>query len=128
MNFFNSTLVKEEGDLWIDAGAFRIQVPDERKSMYSGHVGKEVIFGIRPEHIHAPEYATPNITPAPMSATVEVAELLGSEVNLFLSAGKHSFGATLDPRVNTHPGSKIDLVMDMNHMHLFDKDTEIAIR
>jgi hypothetical protein len=30
--------------------------------------------------------------------------------------------------VNTHAGEKIDLVFDMSHMHLFDKDTEIAIR
>jgi multiple sugar transport system ATP-binding protein len=128
MNFFNSTLVKEEGNFWVDAGAFRVRVPDDHKAIYNSYVGKEVVFGIRPEHIYAPEYATPNIVPSPISATVEVAELLGSEVNLFLSTGKHSFGATLDPRVNTHAGSEIDLVMDMSHMHLFDKDTELAIR
>ena len=128
MNFFNSTLVKEEGNFWVDCGSFRVQVPDARKATYNSYVGKEVIFGIRPEHIHAPEYATPNIVPAPMSAKVEVAELLGSEVNLFLSSGKHSFGATLDPRVNANADKEIDLVMDMSQMHLFDKDTEIAIR
>ena len=128
MNFFNSTLVKEEGNFFLDTGSFRVRVPDDHKSTYSSYVGKEVVFGIRPEHLHAPEFAPPNIATSPIEATVEVAELLGAEINLFLTAGKHSFSATLDPRVNTHAGSNIDLVMDMSHMHLFDKDTEIAIR
>lgn len=128
MNFFDSTLVSEEGKLYIDTGAFRLAVPDERKEMYKGYIGKELVFGIRPEHVHAPEYAPPNITPAPFSGAVEVVELLGAELNLFLSAGKHSFVATVDTRLDARTGNQIDLVADMNNMHLFDKDTEVAIR
>ncbi|MEZ4590815.1 MAG: sn-glycerol-3-phosphate ABC transporter ATP-binding protein UgpC [Chloroflexota bacterium] len=128
MNFFDATLVGEEGNLYIDTGDFRVQVPDERKKVYNSYVGKEVIFGMRPEHVHAPEYAPPNIQAAPMEGTVEVVELLGHEQHLFVNAGRNSLVATVDTRMSVAYGNKIGLVMDMTNMHIFDKNTEEAVR
>lgn len=128
MNFFNGTLVSEEGNLFIDAGDFRVAVPDDRKQTYDGYVGKEIVFGVRPEHTHAPEYAPPNIISAPVSASVEVVELLGHELQIICSTGRSSFIATVDPRMMISVGNNIDLVFDMNNMHMFDKETERAIR
>lgn len=128
MNFFNSTLIGEEGKLYIDSGDFRVPVPEEYKQAFDAYVGREVVFGIRPEHVHAPEYAPPNIMAAPMQGTVEVVELLGHELHLYLNSGKHSFVATVDTRMIVSAGNDVDLVLDMTNMHLFDKDTELAIR
>jgi multiple sugar transport system ATP-binding protein len=128
MNFFNGTLVNEEGKLFVDTGDFRVAVPSDRKAALSGYVGKEVVFGIRPEHVHAPEYAPPNISGAPLKATVEVVELLGHELHLYLNSGKNSFVGIVDPRMGVNTGNRIDLVADMKNMHLFDKNTELAIR
>jgi multiple sugar transport system ATP-binding protein len=128
MNFFNGTLVNEEGKLFVDTGDFRVAVPADRKAALSGYVGKEVVFGIRPEHVHAPEYAPPNISGAPLKATVEVVELLGHELHLYLNSGKNSFVGIVDPRMGVNTGNRIDLVADMKNMHLFDKNTELAIR
>lgn len=128
MNFFNATLVKEENKMILDAGDFRVEVPEDKKGTYEGHVGKEVIFGIRPEHTYAPDYAPPRVAPAPVSATVEVVELLGHELHLFCNSGTATFVGTVDPRMNVGIGNNIDLVFDMNNMHLFDKTTEKAIR
>jgi len=114
--------------LYIDTGDFRARVPDDRKSMYSDYVGKEVLFGMRPEHVHAPEFVPPNIDTASMEGTVEVVELLGHEQHLFLNSGRNSLVATVDTRLNVTYGNKVDLVMDMSHMHLFDKSTDQAIR
>jgi multiple sugar transport system ATP-binding protein len=128
MNFFDATLIGEEGNLYVDTGDFRVPVPDDRKSAYNDYIGKEVLFGMRPEHVHAPEYAPPNIVTAPMEGTVEVIELLGHEQHLFLNSGRNSLVATVDTRLNVTFGNKIDLVMDMGNMHLFDKSTDQAIR
>jgi multiple sugar transport system ATP-binding protein len=91
MNFFNATLVSEEGRLFADTGDFRIHVPDSRRANLSGYVGKEVIFGVRPEHIYAPAYAPPQTDASPISGTVEVVELLGHELHLYVNSGKNSF-------------------------------------
>jgi multiple sugar transport system ATP-binding protein len=128
MNFFNSTLVSEEGKLIVDAGDFRVIVPDERKQIYGDYVGKEVVFGIRPEHVHAPQFAPPDTIGAPMKGTVEVIELLGHELHLYLNSGKNNFVATVDTRLLVDVGNTIDLELDMKNMHLFDKNTEQAIR
>jgi len=129
MNFFNGTLVSEEGNLIVDTGDFRAKVPADRKSAFSSYVGKEVVMGIRPEHIHAPKFAPPNITaPAQVSATVEIVELLGHELHLFMNSGKNTFVGTVDPRMDVHAGNKIEVLLDMGNVHLFDRATELAIR
>ena len=128
MNFFSGKLLSENGGLVIDAGDFAVKVPEERNNIYRSHVGKEVILGIRPEHTHAPDFAPPSILASPVTATVEVVELLGAELNLFLNSGRHDFVATVDTRMNVNVGNKVDLIFDLNNMHVFDKETTLAIR
>ncbi|MCL4804521.1 MAG: ABC transporter ATP-binding protein [Anaerolineae bacterium] len=128
MNFFNATLVSEEGRQFIDTGDFRVRVPDDRKETYAPYVGKEVIMGIRPEHIHSPEYAPTNIIGENVKATVEVVELLGHELHLYMTSGKNSFVGIVDPRQGVHSGNEITVAFDMSNMQLFDKATELAIR
>ena len=128
MNFFNGTLVNEEGKLYVDTGDFRVRVPDEKREAFGSYAGKEVVMGMRPEHVHAPDYAPPNIKGEPVNATVEVVELLGHELHLYLNSGKNSFVGTVDPRFGVHTGNNINLAFDMGNMHLFDKASQEAIR
>lgn len=128
MNFFEATLVSEENKLYVDTGSFRVPVPADRNKMYNAYVGKQVVFGIRPEHIHASQYAPPGIQAAPITGFVDVVELLGHELHLYINVGKANFVATVDTRLAPTIGGSVDLVMDMSNMHLFDKNTEKAIR
>ncbi|HET6445851.1 MAG TPA: sn-glycerol-3-phosphate ABC transporter ATP-binding protein UgpC [candidate division Zixibacteria bacterium] len=128
MNFFNSTLVAEEGSLFVDTGDFRIPVPESQKSAFGDYSGKEVVLGIRPEHIHSAEFAPPSIDAAPITANVEVVELLGHELHLFLNSGSNSCVSIVDTRMAPTVGNDVDLVVDAEQMHLFDPDTELAIR
>jgi multiple sugar transport system ATP-binding protein len=64
----------------------------------------------------------------PVNATVEVVELLGHELHLYLNSGKNSFVGTVDPRFGVHNGNNINLAFDMGNLHLFDKATQEAIR
>ena len=76
MNFFNAKIRTEGGNVFVDHPAFSVQIPDARKEVYKGMNGKDVVFGIRPENIHNPEFAPPGITKAPISAKVDVTELM----------------------------------------------------
>ena len=127
MNFFDATLVGEEGNLYIDVGDFRVPVPEDRRAPYDSYVGKEVIFGIRPEHVHAAQYTPSKINAAPVEATVDVVELLGHELHVYLDAGQNNFVATVDTRLAPQVGQELDLVLDMDRMHLFDKQSELTI-
>jgi multiple sugar transport system ATP-binding protein len=128
MNFFNGTLVAEEGVQYVDTGDFRLRVPDERRNTYRNYLGKQVVLGLRPEHLHAVQFMPPGIIPAPLSGKVEVVELLGYELHIYVNTGRNSFVCIVDSRVDAHVGNKIELVADMSQMHLFDKETENVIR
>ena len=128
MNFFDATLVNEDGNLYVDTGDFRLMVPSERKSAYNAYVGKEVTLGIRPEHMYAPEFAPPITNKAPLSGTIDVVELLGHELHIYVNSGSQTFVATIDIRIHAQVGDTIDLVVNMDNMHLFDNDTEERIR
>jgi multiple sugar transport system ATP-binding protein len=128
MNFFPATLRRDDGKLYADAGDFSVQVPDKRVSTYAPYAGKQVIFGIRPEDIHNPQFAPPEIIAQPVEASVDVTELMGNEIFVYLSSGAHNYVARVDPRTRVHMGDKVQVVMNMDNMHIFDRETEQAIR
>ena len=124
MNFFDATLVDQDGKLFVDGGTFKLQVPDSKKTHYLPYKGKKVIFGTRPEDVYTAQYPAPGITPARMTSDVDVTELMGNEIFLYLLTGKKQLIARVDPRTHVRPGEQIDLVVNMDNMHLFDPQTE----
>jgi multiple sugar transport system ATP-binding protein len=124
MNFFETTLVDQDGKLYVDGGTFKLPVPESKKSAYLQHKGKKVIFGVRPEDIHTKGYEAPGITPAPITAQVDVSELMGNEIFLYLLAGKKQFIARVDPRTHARVGETLEMSINMDNMHLFDPQTE----
>ena len=59
---------------------------------------------------------------------MHVAKLRGNEVFLHLLAGGRPFIARVDPRTKAHIGDRMPLSFDMNHIHVFDKQSQLAIR
>ena len=53
---------------------------------------------------------------------------MGNEIFAYLAAGDSSFVARVDPRSKYIIGDEVELVMNMANMHIFDNDTELAIR
>jgi multiple sugar transport system ATP-binding protein len=127
MNFFDATLTGSREEMWLDTGEFKLPVPVARREKLVGLMGKSVVFGIRPEDIHDRDFAPGAINGATVSAQVDVMEPLGSEVNLYLLSGKQSFVAVVDPRSQARPGKGIDVVLNLDHLHLFDKASEQAV-
>ncbi len=128
MNFFKSTLRRAENKLVVDGGSFVVEVPASRLNAYTPYVGKPVIFGIRPEDIKDPNFCPPGIFAQPVEGRVEVTELMGNEIYLYITSGDHNFVARVDPRANARMGDRTQVVFNMDNMHLFDPETEQAIR
>jgi multiple sugar transport system ATP-binding protein len=114
--------------LIVDADSIVLEIPEARKEVYQSHVGNQIIFGIRPEDIFIPEYAPPGIIAQPVETTVDITELMGNEIMLFLKSGKHDFVARVDPRTKAGIGQDMQVVINMDNMHIFDRETEQAIR
>ena len=127
MNFFDATVVRENGNVLVDTGVFRVPVP-ESKSAWGRAVGRRVTLGVRPEDIHDPDYAPPGITPVQVEALVDVTELMGNEVFVYFKSGNLEYIARVDPRTSARVGHTLGPVMNVDNMHLFDTETEEAIR
>jgi len=128
MNFFDAKLVKQDGEVIVDCESFALDVPDDKAEVYRDYLGKDVIFGIRPEDIHDPEFAPPDISGQLVQTQVDVTELMGNEVVIYLKSGNNDFIGRFDPRTEARVGNVISTAFNMDRMHVFDKQTKEAIR
>jgi len=132
MNFFPAHIRKDGNNLYVDIDQSALKIPENRIETYMPCVGQEVIFGIRPEDIHNPTFVRPGIHAEPVEATVDVTELMGNEIYLYLVMGSNNFVARVDPRTRFTMGEKVKLLFDMDNFHIFDpasdRENPIAMR
>ncbi len=129
MNFANCVAQEENGATYLKFGQNSIKLPEgvAAKVKESGCIGKEVMLGIRPEDLHDEETFLAQYPEAVITAEVEVTELLGAETYLYLKVNENSFTARVNPRSTAKVGDTIKIGVDVNKIHLFDKETEKAI-
>ena len=124
MNFVNVKVEKDAAGTVLVFGDYRIPV---NKPELQAYVGKEVIMGIRPEDIHAEESFLSISDASNIEAKVDLAEMMGSEIYLYLTC----FGQKLVARVPFRTGIRAEdeakLALDVNKIHVFDAETEAII-
>jgi multiple sugar transport system ATP-binding protein len=128
MNFFPGILTRSDGKVFVDGGTFKVQIPENRINVYAPYEGKQIIFGIRPEDIHNPQFAPPGIIAQPVNAKIDVTELMGNEIFVYMKNGEHSFVARVDPRSRYQMGDDVQMTFNMENMQIFDRESEKAIR
>ncbi|GGA73283.1 ABC transporter ATP-binding protein [Ornithinibacillus halotolerans] len=126
MNFFNGHLK----DSNFVMGDVNIKVPEGKLKLLreKGYENKELILGVRPEDIHDELVFIESTPSTKITATVEVAELMGAETYLYSKVSDQDFIARVDSRSDIHGGETIDLAFDMNKAHFFDAETEERIK
>ena len=127
MNFFPARIQQSEDKLVVDAESFTLKIPEDRKSVYEGHIDKPIIFGIRPEDIFNPEFAPPGIVIQPVDTKVDITEFMGNEIYLYLKSGEHDYVARVDPRTKAVVGESMQVAFNMDSMHIFDRESEQVI-
>ena len=129
MNFVTATLNKKEDGLFLEFGKASVKLPEGKASKpeLQDYIGKEVLVGIRPEDIHDDPAMISANPDSVVDAYVDVTEMMGAETYLYLKIADTSFTARVNQRTNSKLGDDIKAVFDMNKIHIFDKDTELAI-
>ncbi len=129
MNLLNATVNERDNALFLDFGMNTVKIPEGKAKVVreKGYVGKEVVFGIRPEDLHDEEAFISNAKDSVITTTVEVTEMLGAEIFLYLTTGEANIVARVNPRNTSTHGDTIKLGVDTNKLHIFDKETELTI-
>ena len=128
MNFFDVAIKGTADNVVVTGDGFQLPIPAERTIGLKPYIGKDVTMGIRPEDLHDAAFVPPNIHVGKFEAKVDVTELMGNEVFLYLLTGKNSYLARVDPRTQARVGNTVQIVANLDSVHFFDKATEQAIR
>ncbi len=129
MNFLTAT-VSVEGDvasLEIAGKSIPLPPAKSKKIIEGGYDGKQVIFGIRPEDVYDSEQFIANSPQSAFESTVKVYELLGAEVYLYFDLDEFPMTARVDSRTTSRPGDTVKFALDVEKIHVFDKETEKVI-
>jgi multiple sugar transport system ATP-binding protein len=128
MNFIDAEIREEGKHLVVDAGDFALPLSPGHPA--GAETGRKVVLGIRPEDIY--DAALPgNLTPTEANticAKVDVLEPLGHEYVAYLGAGRHNLIAAIDSETKVKEGQEARFMVNLENMHIFDAETEAAIR
>ena len=122
MNFLSAKIVSENSKLYLDAGSFRLLIPEKKVSYLQNQTNREVILGIRPEHMEDGAFEDSSVTTQTFTAIVEVVETLGAEVQLDIVSGDHNMVARVDPRTKAERHQEIQLMVNMDKIHIFETE------
>ena len=127
MNFLPCQIEAMNGGLTIRlADDLSLPVPDGREERYIDHIGKEMLFGIRPEHITDKRPHT-DPTQHDFTSDVVVLEPMGIDTMVFINIGETEITTRSRPRAVSQVGQAMDFTIDMAHMHLIDPETELVL-
>jgi multiple sugar transport system ATP-binding protein len=140
MNFLMGHLLLHDGQVFLQLGEHHLALPPVVTSRLLSSTdinGRGVIVGIRPEHLDQASGDGRGGHALPVD--VEHVETMGSEAYAYFTmnvpspdlamlsdtqAVASTFVARLDPQVHVRAGEPLWLQMDLDHLHLFDPETQ----
>jgi multiple sugar transport system ATP-binding protein len=122
MNFIESNLIKQGNNLRLNAKGFTVSLPGEMRSKLEGHIGGEVIMGVRPDDLHESPCAVGAEPENVFRMKLELIEPIGPELILHLKAGEIPLVAAVKD-TKTKVGEGIAIEVDPQKIHVFDKKT-----
>lgn len=129
MNFLDAVCRIDGERAVLEVGENTITLPPakSKKLIEGNYNGKTVVIGIRPEDIDDSQIALETHKESIFNTKVTGYELLGSEVLLYYTINGTSMTAKVDSRTSARLGDSIQLAMDIEKIHIFDKETELTI-
>jgi len=126
MNMIDATIMEDNGTFWIYTDGLKVAVPPHMQGYIGDRVGKEIVFGIRPEHIYNIRTHIRNGNAAEIRVVVDLVETIGAEIHVVTRAGRDRLKACLKTSEKIPIKAEVSLFIDMAQAHLFEKQTGIA--
>ena len=129
MNFLDAVVEVQGETAYLNVAGHSIPLPPakSRKLIEGGYDGRSVTFGIRPEDVYDSEMYVETSPMSVFESQIKVYELLGAEVFLYFDLEMFPMTARVDPRTTARPGDTIKFALDVEKIHVFDKETELVI-
>ena len=130
MNVFPTNLVVENGKYFVTPYGAKIEVTGQKAEMLKnkGVSSRELVLGVRPEHMTL----TDKSNPAAIRCTIQVSEMMGSELHLHVLTASGDKLIVRVPTVSLEDeqrkamayGNEIYVTFEGKVMHFFDAETQ----
>jgi multiple sugar transport system ATP-binding protein len=127
MNFIPCRLERSGAGLNVRVSdAIILPVPATRAPRYQAVVGKELILGLRPEHVTEPRRGDDGADCC-FAVALDVVEPMGMETMVFFTVNGAELCGRVDPASAKGPGESMRLCANVEHMHLIDPATDLVL-
>jgi len=126
MNFISAKLESNGAGLSLRlSDKLSFSVPENHAARLQAYAGKEVVFGLRPEHITETR-GKENGTGQEFSVTLDVVEPMGMETMVFFKVDGTEVCGRVEPSAAKGSGETMQLRANLDHMHLIDPATNVV--
>jgi multiple sugar transport system ATP-binding protein len=130
MNLISGKIVRSQTDYIAQINGNIIPIPQTKvpKDKLAHYEDKEVVIGIRPENLYLDSSIQGNGTLGSLEVTVDLAEMMGSELYIYAVYQNSSLISKAPVNSGVKSGDSIKFIIDSDEIHLFDKETGMAIK
>jgi multiple sugar transport system ATP-binding protein len=127
MNFIDMRVAAGSDTFSLSSEGISIALPQRRFPGLGAHAGRTVTMGVRPQHMRLG--SANGGEQVAFGGNLMVTEQLGDEQVLAVRIGQGDIRvAGVDPELTLATGSRIDVAVPLENLHLFDTATGAAIR
>jgi multiple sugar transport system ATP-binding protein len=126
MNFIPCT-IEQNGNMRVRISPdIALSVPPAKAARYAGAKGRELLLGLRPEHITEPR-RNGGSESSTFTVTLDVVEPMGMETMVYFSVNGTEICARVEPTAAKDAGAPMTLQANMEHMHLIDASSGMVL-
>jgi multiple sugar transport system ATP-binding protein len=129
MNTLEVILINKSNNFYAKLNCITIKLPntDKIRALFSKYSNKSIILGFRPEDIYIESNSIKDSLSNIILTKVDITELMGSESYLYLDCKGNKLIAKVPSSTCIKSEEEINIAIDTNKLHFFDKDTEERI-
>lgn len=122
MNLISGKIIKEDYDYYMENENVKFHISQEKalKLQDLGYLSKDIVCGIRPEHI----YDGFRKTNSTLIGKVDFVELLGAQQYAYIKCKEEKITCALSVENLLEKNKEIKIYLDEEKMHFFDKESQ----
>ncbi len=129
INFLKSFVVESDNQIALEYNGLKMPLSYEKSTILKERqmIGKEVIIGVRPEHIGYEEAFIAKNCNSVFEAKAEVTEIMGAESFLYFVREDDHITVRVNGNTRVKAGDTVRIALDTDKIHVFDPETESTI-
>ena len=128
INILPARLITGGNGLSLNVDGQFLPISRRQQDLYAPWIERDVLLGLRPEHISLSMNASSASSEASLRARTRIVEHLGSEKIIHFDLANQTLMAKMDSDIQVESGDNCTLDINMERIHLFDSETENRIQ